>query len=349
MEVLISFPGLGIGQFTVNKIAFSIGSIDVHWYGIIITLGILAGVAYAMFRSKEEGLKSDDILDYALWVIMAAIIGARMYYVLTTLKDDHGNWNYSGFLDMIAIWEGGLAIYGAVIAGAAAIVVVSLVKKFKKQQVLKVFDVVTPGVMLGQIIGRWGNFCNGEAHGYETSPNFFLRMGLGGYAADISNYGSDAITAYFHPTFLYESVWNLIGFVLINVLYRKKKFDGQIMLMYLAWYGFGRMFIEGLRMDSLYIFRVFRVSQVIGFLCFVVCTTLLVYFLVRIRRAKKDDEAYDTVYDKLRGSNRRRAVTKDEVADETLVGEVLAAEQGTQAVANDAEPNVDAAEGGEKE
>lgn len=349
MEVLISFPGLGIGQFAVNKIAFSIGSLDVHWYGIIITLGILAGVGYAMFRSKEEGLKGDDVLDYALWVIMAAIIGARMYYVLTTLKDEHGNWNYSGLVDMIAIWEGGLAIYGAVIAGAAAIVVVSLVKKFKKDQVLKVFDVVTPGVMLGQIIGRWGNFMNGEAHGYETSPNFFLRMGLGGCAADIPNYGSDAITAYFHPTFLYESLWNLLGFVLINLLYRKKKFDGQIMLMYLAWYGFGRMFIEGLRMDSLYIFKVFRVSQVVGFLCFVVCTVLLVYFLLRIRRAKKDTESYDTVYDKLRTGTRRRTVSKEETSEDTLVGEVLAAQEGAGDDAPAAGNDVETAEGGEKE
>jgi len=347
-EVIVSFPGIGIGEMTINKVAFSIGSLDVHWYGIIITLGILAGVGYAMYRSRHEGLKVDDILDYALWVVLAAIVGARLYYVLTTLKDDYGHWNYHSFRDVIAIWEGGLAIYGGVIAGAIAIVVVSLVKKFKKNQILKVFDVVSPGVMLGQLIGRWGNFCNGEAHGVETSERFFLRMGLSGYGAD-TPYPNRTI--FYHPTFLYESLWNLVGFVLINIFYKKKKFDGQVMLMYLAWYGFGRMLIEGLRTDSLYI-GVFRVSQVVGFLCFLICTGLLVFFLVREHRAKKDAEGYDTVYDKLRGTSSRRVMEKHETQAASLVEEVLASEEATEAEGGEASPencNDDAAEGGEKE
>ncbi|MBE6702624.1 MAG: prolipoprotein diacylglyceryl transferase [Ruminococcaceae bacterium] len=343
-DVIVSFPGFGIGEMTINKVAFSIGNMDVRWYGIIITLGIIAGVGYAMYRSKEEGLKYDDILDYALWVILCAIIGARLYYVLTTLKDASGHWNYHSFIDVIAVWEGGLAIYGGVIAGAAAIVVVSLVKKFKKNQVLKVFDVVSPGVMLGQLIGRWGNFFNGEAHGVETSERFFLRMGLRGYGAD-TPYPNRTI--FYHPTFLYESLWNLLGFVLINLLYRKKKFDGQIMLMYLAWYGFGRMLIEGLRTDSLYI-GVFRVSQVVGFLCFLICTILLVLFLVRAQRAKKDGETYDTVYDKLRGTSRRRAATEEESGEASLVDSVLAQERQTEPI-DPNEDQVSVAEGGEKE
>ena len=185
--------------------------------------------------------------------------------MLTTLDQ------YDSFLDAIAIWNGGIAMYGSIIGGALALIIVSKIKKYDKTKVIKIFDLVAPGVMLGQIIGRWGNFVNGEAHGIETSENFFLRMGLMG-AAD-TNYRYQM--TYYHPTFLYESLWNLVGFVLINLLYKKKKFDGQIVLMYLAWYGLGRMFIEGLRTDSLYI-GVFRISQVVGFLCFVICTTLLV-------------------------------------------------------------------------
>lgn len=295
-KVTIAFPGIGIDAFTVDKIAFAIGNVEVRWYGIILTLGIVAGVLYAMYRSKHEGMKPDDVLDYALWTVLLAIIGARLYYVLTTLKDAHGNWNYHSFLDVIAIWEGGIAMYGSVIGGAIALLLVSKFKKFGKDKVIKVFDMVAPGVMLGQIIGRWGNFVNGEAHGVETAEGFFLRMGL--------KYGSH--TYYYHPTFLYESLWNLAGFVLINIFYKKKKFDGQVLLMYLAWYGLGRMFIEGLRTDSLYI-GVFRISQVVGFLCFAICTALLVYLLIRSRRAALDTADYAPVYENLRRGRRPTA------------------------------------------
>ena len=295
-EVTISFPGIGIDAFTVDKIAFSIGSIEVRWYGIILTLGILAGVLYAMFRAKHEGIPSDDVLDFALLTVFLAIVGARTYYVLTTLKDASGEWNYHSLKDVIAIWEGGIAIYGAIIGGALGVFIVSRLKKYDKTKLLKVCDMVAPGVMLGQVIGRWGNFINGEAHGIETAEDFFLRMGLMG-AADTTN---SHRMIFYHPTFLYESLWNLLGFVLINIFYKKKKFDGQVLLMYLAWYGFGRMLIDGLRTDSLYI-GVFRISQVVGFLCFVICTVLLVYILFRQHRAVKDTETYAPVYEKLRG------------------------------------------------
>ena len=322
-EVTISFPGIGIGEFTVDKVAFSIGSLEVRWYGIILTLGIICGVLYAMYRSKHEGLPSEDVLDFSLWTVLLAIIGARAYYVLTTLKDPvTGNWNYHSFLDVIAIWEGGIAMYGSIIGGVLALVIVSRFKKYDRTKLFKLFDMVAPGVMLGQIIGRWGNFVNGEAHGIETSENFFLRMGLMG-AADTEYFNR---MTYYHPTFLYESLWNLVGFVLINIFYRKKKFDGQIVLMYLAWYGFGRMFIEGLRTDSLYI-GVFRISQVVGFLCFVICTTALIFFLVRAYRAKRDEDGYVPVYEKLRGfgfsrkkdANEQECVEK--VADEAFVAQ----------------------------
>ena len=289
-QTIVSFPGIGIGEMTINKVAFTLpifGGLEVRWYGIILTLGIVAGFLYAMFRAKEEGFTPDDVIDYALWTVLLAILGARTYYVLTTL----GEGLYHSFYDVIAIWEGGIAIYGAIIGGATGLLVVGYFKKIGRDRILKVFDMVAPGVMLGQIIGRWGNFVNGEAHGIETAENFFLRMGL--------TYGTR--TYYYHPTFLYESLWNLVGFVLINVFYRKKKFDGQVLLAYLGWYGFGRMFIEGLRTDSLYVGD-FRISQVVGFLCFVVSVVLTVYFLYREKRKDLDKEAYTPMYGELRGS-----------------------------------------------
>ena len=299
-EVHISFPGIGIDWFTVDKVAFSIGSVSVRWYGIILTLGIVCGVLYAMFRAKKnEGIPSEDVLDFAIWTVLLAVLGARLYYVLTTLKTDDGEWYYDSLLDMIAIWEGGIAIYGAIIGGAIGVVLVAKFKKYDKTRLLKVCDMVAPGVMLGQIIGRWGNFVNGEAHGVETTS--FLRMGLMGAADTKYPYKE----MFYHPTFLYESLWNLVGFVLINLFYRKKKYDGQILLAYLAWYGLGRMFIEGLRTDSLYI-GVFRVSQVVGFLCFVICTTLLVYLYFRGKRKQQDAQEYVSVYENLHGATLRR-------------------------------------------
>lgn len=295
---VVSFPGIGIGEITINKVAFAIGSLEVRWYGILLTIGIVAGFFYALWRAKHEGISTDDVIDLAIVVVVLAIIGARAYYVLTTL----GQGLYNSFYDVIAIWEGGIAMYGSIIGGAVGVLLVCKFKKFNKERILRVCDMVAPGVMLGQIIGRWGNFVNGEAHGVATGESFFLRMGL--------QYGSK--TVYYHPTFLYESLWNLVGFVLINSLYKKKRFSGQVLLMYLAWYGFGRMFIEGLRTDSLYI-GVFRISQVVGFLCFVICAALLVYLLIKNRRKKLDDCEYIPVYEKSRGTRGRG---KDKVISE---------------------------------
>lgn len=294
--VNISFPGLGIEQFSVNRVAIEIGSLQIRWYGILITMGILLAIAYCVWRSKQEEISFDNLLDMAIYTIIFAIIGARVFYVLMSLD------SYDSFLEMIAIWEGGLAIYGAIIAGALTILIFC---KIKKLSVLRAYDMVCPAVMIGQIIGRWGNFFNGEAHGtavLEGDILYFLRMGL--------SYGSQKIQTCYHPTFLYESLWNLVGFIIINLLYRKKKFDGQIFLMYISWYGFGRMFIEGLRTDSLYI-GVFRVSQVIGFLCFVVGAVLLSYKLIKIRRAEITAGDYTPEYSKFTAAESVDTCTAD--------------------------------------
>ena len=294
-QVTIAFPGLGIEEFTLNKVLveFSVfgKQFSIRWYALFIVTGMILAAIYAIWRAKQEDIKLDDLLDITLFAIVFGVIGARLYYVLTTLNV----YKYDSFYDVIAIWNGGLAIYGGIIAGALTILVVCKIKKIK---IFKAFDMAAPAVMIGQMLGRWGNFFNGEAYGYEVlegSPLYFLRMGL------LPNVESKFTMHYFHPTFLYESLWNLIGFFIINIFYKKKKFDGQIFYMYISWYGFGRMFIEGLRTDSLYV-GPFRVSQVVGFLCFVVGVTMLVLNLVKVRRARLAEADYDAAYPQFKTS-----------------------------------------------
>lgn len=262
----ISFPGLGIGNFDINSVAFSIGSYEIAWYAIILTIGIIAAVAYTMWRARQVGITYDEIIDYALFVVPSGIIGARVYYVLTSLE------KYDSFWEMINIRNGGIAIYGAIIGGAIAVFIVSKVKKIP---FLVMADCCTPGIILAQAIGRWGNFANGEAFGYTT--DLFCRMG-------VSNVLTGYEMQYVHPTFLYESLWNIIGVVLINFFYKHKKYDGQVFLLVFGWYGLGRMFIEGLRQDSLYssIFGIeFRVSQVLAAVILIVTVSLLIYFAIK--------------------------------------------------------------------
>jgi len=292
MKNFISFPGLGIGEFSVKEVAFNLFGRDIAWYGVIITIGIILAVTYVMKRSKYEGIKEDDILDFAIFVIPLAIIGARLFYVLTSLD------KYKTFYDVIAIWEGGLAIYGAVITGALVVLCVCLVKKIK---ILKMFDLACPAVMIGQIIGRWGNFVNAEAFGRET--DIFIRMGI---RPEWSN-----VAMYVHPTFLYESLWNLLGFLLINAYYKKKKYHGEIFFMYISMYGIGRFFIEGLRTDSLYVGD-FRISQVIGIVSFIVGVTfLLLFYFKKARGAQPILEIEGTVNPKTEKKTEKVNVIND--------------------------------------
>ena len=314
--VTISFPGLGIGEFNINPVAFEIPifkGIEVRWYGILITLGIILAFTYCAFRAKQEGINFDNLLDIAIFTIIFSVIGARAGYVLFSLGDK----TYDSFLDVIAIWNGGLQIYGGIIAGAITIFIVCKVKKINT---LKMLDAVSPAVMIGQIIGRWGNFCNGEAHGSvvpESSPLYFLRMGLSTH--NIEEYKGKM--AEVHPTFFYESMWNLIGFIIINALYKKKKFDGQIVLMYLTWYGFGRMFIEMLRTDQLKV-GVFPVSVVIGAVCFVVGTILLIVNFVKARREKITEGDYEPTYAKISHYGEGISTSSvEETATETITEE----------------------------
>jgi phosphatidylglycerol:prolipoprotein diacylglycerol transferase len=276
-NITVAFPGLGIDGGEVNSVAFTLGeNFSVMWYGVVIALGMLMAIAYASFRCKQQGIKIDDLIDIAIFTIFFGVIGARLYYVIFNPT------NFKTIMDVLDIRSGGLAIYGGVIAGALTIVIVCLIKKISWR---KLFDAAGPGVMIAQAMGRWGNFFNGEAYGSiveEGHPLYFLRMGL------ISNntwhdFGTSQMV-YVHPCFLYESLWNVIGFILINIFFKKKKFDGQIALYYFAWYGFGRMFIEGLRTDALYIGQTgIRVSQLLAFLLFAVASALIVLGLVYVK------------------------------------------------------------------
>ncbi len=277
----IGFPGLGIPEFELNRKAFTIPigeGINIYWYGIIIACGIILAFSYFLWRAKKfEHIGEDDCYNIALFTVPIAIIGARTLYVLTEPDRFDSLW------DAISIWNGGIAIYGAIIFGALTILVYS---KIRKIQVLKVLDAVSPAVMIGQIMGRWGNFFNGEAYGW--SPNVDKlpwRMKLdGAFREEIVDGVTTKISVEFvHPTFLYESLWNLTGFIIINSFYKKKKFTGQIFLMYAGWYGLGRGFIELLRTDSLYIFEVVKVNSLIGFSAFIAA---IVGFVLLYKKSK---------------------------------------------------------------
>ena len=273
---VISFPGLGIGEFRVNSVAFTLfGRFEIAWYALFITLGIVLAFVYINYRIKEFGWNLDLLLDIGLPTVVFGVIGTRLYYVLTKLDEFHS------FYDVIAIWNGGLGIYGGLIAGGITVFVMTRIKKIS---FMKFADCVCPSLVLAQAIGRWGNFMNGEAFGSETS--IFCRMGLNN-----SLTGYD--TLYVQPTFLYESLWNLLGFLLINLFYKHRKYDGQVFHLIFAWYGFGRMFIELLRADSLYLIphhEVWynKISVLVGFLAFVICTTWMTVKLIRIKQGKEE-------------------------------------------------------------
>ena len=239
----ISFPFLGL---EVNPPrALSIGPLSIHLYGLMIATGLILAVFYACRRSKAFGVKEDDLLDGVLWVTPFAILCARAYYCVFS-------WDQYAAdpISVLYIWNGGLAIYGGVIGAVLGVIVFCKIKKLK---IATILDMVLIGFLIGQSIGRWGNFFNREAFGAETDS--FFRMGLTNVKT--------GNTTYYHPTFLYESLWNAAGFLLLHFISKKRRYDGQVALCYAAWYGLGRCIIEGLRVDSLW-WGPFRVSQLLA-------------------------------------------------------------------------------------
>ena len=239
----ISFPFLGL-EVNPPRV-LSLGPLTIHYYGLIIAIGLVLAVIYACRRGEQFGLREDDILDGVIWVTPFAIVCARIYYCAFSWEEYAADP-----ISVLYIWNGGIAIYGGVLGAILGMAVMSRIKKVKFTAVL---DLILLAFLIGQSIGRWGNFMNREAFGAATDS--FFKMGL-------FNTRTNAVE-YYHPTFLYESLWNLAGFLLLHAASKKRKYDGQIALSYAAWYGLGRCMIEGLRVDSLW-WGPFRVSQLLA-------------------------------------------------------------------------------------
>jgi len=264
----ISFPNLGI-EINPDPVAFTVLGKDVYWYGLIIATGFVLAVIYGMRRAPQFGLTEDNILDMLFATVPTAIICARLYYCVFYWELYAANP-----ISMLYIWEGGLAIYGAVIGAVAAALIFCKVKKMPAGPLM---DLGGLGLMIGQLVGRWGNFMNREAFGAETDS--FLKMGL---------MSADGVVTYYHPTFLYESLWNLIGFLILHRYSKRKAYDGEIFTLYVAWYGLGRAWIEGLRTDSLYLFGTgIRVSQLLAIVSFLVAAALVIWMHRSGRAGKK--------------------------------------------------------------
>ena len=243
----------------LNPIALSFGGLEIRWYGVIIAIGILIAMTLASKEAARKGLDGDFIVDMMFWVLPLGIIGARIYYVLF-------EWQYylENPSEIIQIWNGGIAIYGSLIAG---ILTIYFYTKRKGIPFALTLDILAPAVLIAQSIGRWGNFMNQEAHGGQVTRAFLEGLHLPEFIINQMNIDG----TYYHPTFLYESLWSLLGFILILFLRRKEKTlrMGEVTLTYVLWYSFGRFFIEGMRTDSLYLFGPIRVSQFLSLILFV--------------------------------------------------------------------------------
>ncbi|MDD6735857.1 MAG: prolipoprotein diacylglyceryl transferase [Clostridiales bacterium] len=255
MTNIIGFPGLGM-TLTVNRVAFTVFGKDIYWYALCILTGYLAGMAFVTATCKKRGVEPDNIFDICFYGLIFGLIGARIYYCIF-------DWDsIGGFWGIFRIWEGGIAIYGSLIGAILSTYVYCRIKKLK---VLKVFDVCVPGLFIGQIIGRWGNFFNAEVYGRET--DCLLRMTINGGAG-------------VHPLFLYEGLWNLAGLILLLIFRDRKRTDGQPFFFYVFWYGLGRLFLEGMRQSEyiLYVIPgVLGISQVVAFLGIILGAAGMIY------------------------------------------------------------------------
>ncbi|MDO4815219.1 MAG: prolipoprotein diacylglyceryl transferase [Bacillota bacterium] len=265
----ISFPMFG--DFSVNPPAsFNLFGKPIYFYAVIIACGMILAALYCAKSAPRFGLTEDNLYDFIIWAIPLCVIGARLYFV--AFKWDYYSENFG---EIIAIWNGGLAIYGGVLTG---IIVALIWSRAKKIPFFALTDLASFGLLIGQAVGRWGNFMNREAFGAET--DIFCRMGL-------TYPGME--TVYVHPTFLYESLWNLIGFILLHIWVKKgkRKYDGQVFWLYIFWYGLGRAWIEGLRTDSLYIGQTdIRVSQLLAAISAAAALAILI-----VKAVKKPDPA----------------------------------------------------------
>ena len=323
----VSFPGLfGDWELNIDPVAIHIGH-GIYWYGIILAAAMLAGLYLCMKQSKHYGLTEDNVMDMVLWAVPCCIIGSRIYYVLFYLdlyRKADGSLDWGA---MLRIWDGGLAIYGTVIVG---VLVALIYTKRHKIPFFAMTDLAVMGLMLGQIIGRWANFINREAFGTETTLPWRMKLW-------VTSYTSIEV----HPTFFYESFWNLIGLLLIVFIVSKgRRFDGENTWFYFLWYGLGRSWIEGLRTDSLYLFnwelfgQRIRVSQALSIVMAAVAAFMLVYNIAVKKRSPEGLWVNRVAAEKARAA---AAASEDAVLAETLLNEEPTAGEETDAVETEAE------------
>ncbi len=281
MTNLVQFPGLGL-EFEISRVAFTLFGIPIYWYGVLIGLGVFLAIAFALWQGPKFGLDADRMIDVIAVGLVSGVVGARLYFVLfiSTIE-------YHTFWGLVNLRDGGLAIYGGIIFGFLGALAAC---KWRKVPVLPMFDLVAMGFLIGQALGRWGNFTNQEAFGSNTT----LPWGMMSPATTAYLMGQQASLAQagivvdpllpVHPTFLYESLWCALGFLLLLAYKKHRRFNGEIALFYVMWYGLGRFFIEGLRTDSL-MFMGLRVSQVVAAVS--VLAALCVWLAARMRTAGK--------------------------------------------------------------
>ena len=250
----------------LNPIALQVGALRVRWYGVIITSGVIIALFLSMREAKRRQLNPDHLVDLLLWMLPFALLGARTYYVAF-------RWSYyqQHLNEIIKIWDGGIAIYGALIAG---VIVLAIFCSARNLPVWLILDIVAPTVILAQGMGRWGNFMNQEAFGAKTTLAFLQSLHLP--HAIINQMLING--AYRQPTFLYESIWDVLGFIVLMSLRHKEGLfkRGEVFLSYVMWYAFGRFFVEGMRTDSLYMMAGLRVSQVLSVVFFVIALAIVI-------------------------------------------------------------------------
>ncbi|MBP3339137.1 MAG: prolipoprotein diacylglyceryl transferase [Lachnospiraceae bacterium] len=279
MEATVSFPNLGIEIEKMNKFITVFGY-EIAYYGILIGIGMMLAMVVVLHEAKITGQDTEDYIDTAIVVLISAIVGARLYYVIFSFDNYKDN-----LMDIFKIREGGLAIYGGIIGGAIAILAMT---KIKKLNFFKMGDIAVMGLLVGQTIGRWGNFINREAYGGDTNSLFAMKIDTWypGVSVQEGVTYIDEANRYIqvHPTFLYESMWNLMLFILIMIFRKKKQYNGQVILWYFAGYGIGRTIIEGMRTDQLILFGTgIPVSQALSALLAVGSIIALIYFGIKYK------------------------------------------------------------------
>ena len=306
MSTVVEFPGLGI-EITVNRVAFSIFGVEFYWYGVLIAVGALLAVWYAYRRMDEFGLDWDHTVDAILISTICSIIGSRLYYVIFAERGE-----FKTLIDILDIRKGGVAFYGSVIG---AFIAAAFVCRYHRIKIRPFFDLGSIGFLIGQGVGRWGNFVNQEAFGNNTS----LPWGMTSF--DVFSYlftNQNTLESHgmtvdpvmpVHPTFLYESLWCLLGLILFTLYIKRRKYDGEMFLMYIAWNGIGRGFIEGLRTDSLYIGSI-RVSQLLAISCSILAIAAIIYFRYIVTKKRKEDPDYLIPY----GRTEQYEIDKEDLA-----------------------------------